>query len=253
MGRLAKPVLAANWKMNLGPAAAAAFVQRFTTAYAPRHDRTVILFPSALAFAATQAAAASRPDIHLGVQNVHAEEKGAFTGENSAAIARDAGAQFVLVGHSERRHVFGETDADTARKCAKVVEHGMVPVLCVGEKIEQRERGETEEVVLRQLREGLSALTQDAVLGCIIAYEPVWAIGTGRTATPDDAAAVHRVIRAALTQHVGDGARDIPVLYGGSVTPANANALLAADQVDGLLVGGASLDPVSWAAICTAG
>ena len=253
MGRHAKPVLAANWKMNLGPAAAAAFVHRFTSDYAPHHDRTVILFPSALAFAATQAAAASRPDIHLGVQNVHAEEKGAFTGENSAGIARDAGAQFVLVGHSERRHVFGETDADTARKCAKVVEHGMVPVLCVGEKIEQRERGETEEVVLRQLREGLSALSQGAVLGCIIAYEPVWAIGTGRTATPDDAAAVHRVIRAALTQHVGDGARDIPILYGGSVTPANANALLAADQVDGLLVGGASLDPVSWTAICTAG
>jgi triosephosphate isomerase (TIM) len=245
MARHAKPVLAANWKMNLGPTAAAAFVQRFTSDYAPRHDRTVILFPSA--------AAASRPDIHLGVQNVHAEEKGAFTGENSAGIARDAGAQFVLVGHSERRHVFGETDAETARKCAKVREHGMVPILCVGEKIEQRERGETEEVVLRQLRAGLSSLDSSAVLDSIIAYEPVWAIGTGRTATPDDAAAVHRVIRAALVELVGNGANEIPILYGGSVTPANAAALLAADQVDGLLVGGASLDPVSWTAICTAG
>jgi triosephosphate isomerase len=239
--------------MNHGPSAASDFVLRFMTEYARHNDRTVILFPSALAFAATKAAAAPRPDIRLGVQNVHAEEKGAFTGENSAAIARDAGAQFVLVGHSERRHVFGETDAETARKCAKVREHGMVPVLCVGEKIEQRERDETEEVVLRQLRTGLSSLDASAVHDAIIAYEPVWAIGTGRTATPDDAAAVHRVIRAALVELVGEGANEIPILYGGSVTPANAGALLAADQVDGLLVGGASLDPVSWSTICSAG
>ena len=238
--------------MNHGPSAAAEFVQQFLAAHPVRDDRTVILFPSALAFGAVRSALASRADVHLGVQNVHAEEKGAFTGENSAVIARDAGAQYVLVGHSERRHVFGETDAEVARKCAKVHEHGMVPVLCVGEKIEQREHGETEHVVLHQLRTGLSALDHEATLRAIIAYEPVWAIGTGRTATPDDAAAVHRVIRGALLDLVGDGATGIPILYGGSVTPANASALLAADQVNGLLVGGASLDPASWAAICGA-
>ena len=129
----------------------------------------------------------------------------------------------------------------------------MVPLLCVGEKFEQRENGETEQVVLQQLRTGLSNLDTKSVRGAIVAYEPVWAIGTGRTATPDDAAAVHRVIRAALVELVGDEANDIPILYGGSVTAANASALLAADQVDGLLVGGACLDPRSWAAICAAG
>lgn len=245
-----QPIFAANWKMNLGPTAAASFVTAFLGAHAASMDRTVIVFPSALAFATVREGVASRPDIRVGVQNVHAEEKGAFTGETSAAIAADAGAGFVLVGHSERRHVFGETDAEAARKCAKVHEHGMVPVLCVGEKIEQRERGETAQVVLHQLRTGLSALPPDAILGAIVAYEPVWAIGTGRTATPDDAAVVHRVIRAALVALVGDGARDIPILYGGSVTAANAAALLAADEVGGLLVGGASLDPAGWATIC---
>lgn len=252
MGAHLKPVMAANWKMNHGPSAATKFLDAFLSAHAAREDRTVILFPSALTFSTVKQGLASRSDVRVGVQNVHAEEKGAFTGETSAVIAADAGAAYVLVGHSERRHVFGETDAEAARKCAKVHEHGMVPVLCVGEKIEQRERGETEQVVLHQLRTGLSALSHEAVLGAIIAYEPVWAIGTGRTATPDDAAAVHRVIRAALVELVGEGAREIPILYGGSVTTSNAASLLAADQVDGVLVGGASLDPAGWAAICGA-
>jgi triosephosphate isomerase len=205
-----RPVLAGNWKMNLGPTAAGEFVRTFLSLHPSRSDGTVLLFPPALSLAAVRAALADRNDIRVGVQNIHAEEKGAFTGENSASIAKDAGAAYVLVGHSERRHVFGETDAEVARKCAKSVEHGMVPVLCVGEKIEQREHGETEEVVLHQLRAGLSALTHEQILGAIVAYEPVWAIGTGRTATPDDAAAVHRVIRAALTEMVGSGAADIP-------------------------------------------
>ena len=237
--------------MNLGPSAATAFVDTFVAQYSARDDRTVVLCPSAISFAAVHAATHARPDIRLGVQNVHTEEKGAFTGEISAVMAADAGASFVLVGHSERRHVFGETDAESAKKCAKVVEHGLTPVLCVGETIEQRERGETEQVVLHQLRTGLSALAHEAVREAVIAYEPVWAIGTGRTATPDDAAAVHRVIRAALVELVGNGAAEIPILYGGSVTPANAASLLAADQVDGVLVGGASLDPVGWASICS--
>ncbi|MDQ6634033.1 MAG: triose-phosphate isomerase, partial [Gemmatimonadota bacterium] len=238
-----RPVLAANWKMNLGPTQASAFLDAFLPRYAARHDRTVILFPSALSFAAVHAGTQRRPDIRLGVQNVHTEEKGAFTGENSVAIAADAGAAFVLVGHSERRHVFGETDAQAAQKCARVVQHGLTPVLCVGELIEQRERGETESVVLHQLRAGVSMLSHEAIRSMIVAYEPVWAIGTGRTATPEDATVVHRVLRRALTELIETGAAEIPLLYGGSVNVGNASALLATDQVDGLLVGGASLEP----------
>jgi triosephosphate isomerase len=245
-----RPILAANWKMNLTPSEATAFLGSFLPRYAPHTDRTVILFPAALAFAAVHRGTESRPDIRLGVQNVHTEEKGAFTGEISAAMAADAGASFVLVGHSERRHVFHETDAQVAHKCARVVQHGLVPLLCVGETIEQRERDETNDVVLHQLRTGLSMLSHEGIRSAIIAYEPVWAIGTGRTATPADASAVHRVIRAALGEMIAAGAGEVPILYGGSVNAANADALLAAPQVDGLLVGGASLDPAAWAHIC---
>lgn len=246
------PVLAANWKMNHGPTEAAAFLDDFLPRYARRENRTVIIFPPALALAAVRGALGGRPDISIGLQNVHSAEKGAFTGELSASMAADAGASFVLVGHSERRHVFGETDEQTAQKCARVAGAGLTPVLCVGELLEQRERGETEQVVLRQLRTGISMFSPAAVRTMVVAYEPVWAIGTGRTATPEDATAVHRVIREALGVQAGASAIDIPILYGGSVTAATAAALLAADQVDGLLVGGASLDAAGWAKICNA-
>jgi triosephosphate isomerase len=245
-----RPVLAANWKMNHGPTEAKAFLGTFLSRYAPRDDRTVVLFPPALTLAAVREGTRARSDIRLGVQNIHTAEKGAFTGESSAAIAADAGAAFVLVGHSERRHVFGETDAQAAQKCARAVAHGLTPVLCVGELLEQRERGETEAVVLAQLGAGISLLAPAEVQRMLVAYEPVWAIGTGRTATADDAAAVHRVIRGALGEQIGVGALEIPLLYGGSVNAANAATLLAADQVDGLLVGGASLEPAGWATIC---
>jgi triosephosphate isomerase len=250
MGIHQRPVFAANWKMNLTPTQASAFVRAFAAAYPARSDRSVILFPAALCVSAVVTELGDRPDIRVGVQNVHTEEKGAFTGESSAAMAKDAGTAYVLVGHSERRHVFGETDAQTAQKCARVEAHGLTPLLCVGETIAQREAGETEAVVLHQLRAGLSMLSDEEVLQGMIAYEPVWAIGTGRTATPDDASAVHRVIRAALVELAGEGAQEIPILYGGSVTTANASALLAADEVDGVLVGGASLDVAGWAKIC---
>jgi triosephosphate isomerase len=250
VSRKVPPVLAANWKMNIGPSEAAAFLASFLPRYAPRDDRTVVVFPPAVTLAAVRERLGTRPDIRLGVQNVHTAEKGAFTGEISAALAADAGAAFALVGHSERRHTFGETDAQTAQKCARAVAHALTPVLCVGELLEQREQGETTSVVLHQLRAGVSMLSPAAVRAMLIAYEPVWAIGTGRTATPDDAAAVHRVIRAALVEQVGADAAGIPILYGGSVNPANAAALLAADEVNGLLVGGASLEPEGWAAIC---
>ena len=181
-----RPVLAANWKMNYGPTHAREFLEAFLALYAPRADRTVILFPPAVTLTAVRDGTRARHDIRHGVQNVHTAEQGAFTGEISAALAADAGATFVLVGHSERRHVFGETDEQTAQKCARVAAKALTPVLCVGELLEQRERGATERVVLHQLRAGLSMLAPAAVRGMLVAYEPVWAIGTGRTATPDD-------------------------------------------------------------------
>ena len=248
-----RPVLAANWKMNHGPTEARAFVAAFLAAYTPKSDRTVAVFPPALSLAVVRDALAGRRDILLGVQNIHWEAKGAFTGENSAAMSRDAGAKLVLVGHSERRHVFGESDDATAKKCAAALAHSLTPMLCVGETIEQRETGITEEVVLRQLRVGLSLLEQGALARMLVAYEPVWAIGTGRTATPADASAVHVVIRRELERLSGsrDTAASVPILYGGSVNRDSARALLDAAEVDGLLVGGASLEAASWTAIAS--
>ena len=247
---LRRPVFAANWKMNYGPTDARAFAAAFAARWTPRADRTVIVFPPALSLSTLAHALGGRTDIAIGVQNIWTEAKGAFTGESSAAMAHDAGARYALVGHSERRHVFGETDAQTAKKCLAAARGGLVPILCVGELLEQREAGATEAVVLRQLRAGLAELAPDVMSAMAIAYEPVWAIGTGRTATPSDASAVHAAIRTALVERVTDAANDIPILYGGSVNAGNAASLLAAENVDGLLVGGASLDAESWAAIC---
>jgi triosephosphate isomerase len=244
-----RPVFAANWKMHHGPTAARAFVAAFLARFSPRPDRTVVLFAPAISVHPVVTARADRTDIKVGAQNIHTEEKGAFTGETSAPMARDAGAELVLVGHSERRHIFGETDDQAARKCAVAFAHGLSPILCVGETIAQRESGATNDVVLTQLRAGLAELDAPAVRQMAIAYEPVWAIGTGRTATPGDAASVHAVIRDALAAVVGRDAASVPILYGGSVTRQNAASLLAAPGVDGLLVGGASLDPEAWAAI----
>jgi len=244
-----KPVLAANWKMNHGPSDARAFMRTFLARYARRGDRSVIIFPPAATLPALVDATKERQDILLGVQNIHWEDKGAFTGEISAPIARDAGARFALVGHSERRHVFGEKDDDTRRKCAAAARAGLRPMLCVGEKLEERRAGETDTVVLRQLRAGVSDLDPAHMAQMLVAYEPVWAIGTGQTAEPRDASAVHAVIRTALVQLAGDRAKEIPILYGGSVNAGNAQALLSSPGVDGLLVGGASLDAEGWATI----
>ncbi len=245
-----KPIFAANWKMNHGPSDARAFMNRFLQITPRTSDRTLLFFPSALAFGAVAESARERPDIQLGVQNVHTQPSGAFTGENSALMARDAGARFVLVGHSERRHVFGETDEETGLKCALVTEAHLVPVLCVGETLAQREAGTTQEVVERQLAAGLANLDDTRVATMMIAYEPVWAIGTGRTATPEDASQIHTVLRAALAGRLGDkGAAAVPLLYGGSVNRGNSQTLLAAPNVDGVLVGGASLDADVWSSI----
>ena len=244
-----KPVFAANWKMNHGPSDGRAFLRAFL-AHLPRGDRrTLVFFPPAITVPSVVEALADRPEVFVGVQNVHHEAAGAFTGEISAPMARDAGARMVLVGHSERRHVFGETDEQTAKKCDLVIRAGLIPMLCVGETLDEREAGHTEAVVLRQLAAGLGGLDNAQVASVVIAYEPVWAIGTGRTATPDDASAVHAAIRRALRERVGDRAAVMPILYGGSVNRGNAKLLLAAPDVDGLLVGGASLDAGNWAAI----
>lgn len=247
-----KPVLAANWKMNNGPTQAREFMQSFLDQYPRQNDRTIMFFPPAISFGAVADSIADRRDILLGVQNVHWEDQGAFTGEISVAMARDAGARAILVGHSERRHMFGESDEQVAKKCAAAERAGVIPLLCVGEKAEQRDAGDAEAVVLSQLRAGLSELKNLAIREVIIAYEPVWAIGTGRTATPADAAAMHGVIRRELKELCGERALVTSILYGGSVNPANARSLLAADNVDGLLVGGASVDASSWLAIAQA-
>lgn len=240
-------IFAANWKMNHGPAAAADFLSTFLAHYPRQYDRKMIFFPSAVALAAAAREVKHRPDIEVGAQNVHWEDKGAFTGELSASMAREAGASFALVGHSERRHLFGESDEDTARKCVAAQRAGLTPLLCVGEKLEERERGEAEAVISRQLRAGLAQIQQGG--GLLLAYEPVWAIGTGKNATPEDAAAMHGHIRAELRAILGDRGSGAPILYGGSVSVGNVRALLQARDVDGVLVGGASLQPGTWSAI----
>ena len=248
-----RPVLAANWKMNNGPAAAKSFMDTFLAGYGVHADRTVIIFPPAVSLSTVSAAIGSRSDVIAGIQNIHWAEKGAFTGENSAPMARDAGARVVLVGHSERRHVFGETDAQCAKKCQAATKASLSFMLCVGETIEQREAGETERLVIHQLREGLSQTTNLISADFLLAYEPVWAIGTGLTASASDASAIHSVLRSELRQMIGTRADAIPILYGGSVNPGNATGLLAADDIDGLLVGGASVEASSWLTIAQAG
>ena len=240
------PILAANWKMNSGPTAAKAFMDAFLAGYKPRNDRTVIIFPPAVSLTAVASACAGRSDVLAGIQNIHWAEKGAFTGEISAPMAKDAGAQVVLVGHSERRHVFGETDAQCAKKCLAAAKAHISFMLCVGETIQQREAGETEALVVRQLREGLAQTPNLISADFMLAYEPVWAIGTGLTASAADASAIHSLLRSELRQMIGTRGDEIPVLYGGSVNASNAEHLLAADDVDGLLVGGASVEADSW-------
>lgn len=244
------PVIAGNWKMHKGPAAAREFFGQFKSRYSPRADRTVLFFPPAISLAAAVEMVQDRSDLELGVQNIHWAPQGAFTGETSAAMAFDAGARYTLVGHSERRHIFGETDEDVSRKTAAAIEAGLRPVVCVGETQDERREGRVDEVIRRQLGTAITGLDPTHKPLILVAYEPVWAIGTGVTATPADAAAAHAVLRALLADEMGsEGAARVPILYGGSVKPDNAAELLAAPEVDGLLVGGASLDPDSFAAI----
>jgi triosephosphate isomerase len=245
------PVIAGNWKMHKGPESARKFCREFAQVVPPSPDRTVLLFPPAVSLAAVREGLADH-DVGIGVQNIHWEAEGAFTGEVSARMAREAGAGFTLVGHSERRHVFGETDEETGLKVRAAVQAGLTPVLCVGETLDQRRAGELEAVILRQLEAGIEGLDDGAAGRILLAYEPVWAIGTGETATPDDAADAHGRLRGRLRERLGDAVDGIPILYGGSVKPHNAAELLSAPDVDGVLVGGASLDPRDFAKIAVA-
>ena len=238
-------IYAANWKMNHGPAEARSFAERFLALTAPVKGRSLWFFPPAVSIAPVYDLARKRPDVRVGAQNVHWEPKGAFTGEIAIPMAMEAGAKAVLAGHSERRRLFGETDEQVAKKAKAALHTGITPLVCLGETLAEREGGRTEHVIVRQLGAVLEALDPLEWARVVIAYEPVWAIGTGRNATPDDAAQVHELIRLELGRH-GVTVR-VPILYGGSVNAGNVLSLLARPQLDGVLVGGASLDPEGWA------
>jgi triosephosphate isomerase len=227
-------LIAGNWKMYKGPAEAAAFCRDLRERDLGGVDAVVC--PPFVSLAAAVSALADT-EIAVAAQNVHSEAEGAFTGEVSPPMLRELGVYGAIVGHSERRQYFGETDGGVARRAAGALEAGLSVIACVGETDEERERGATEDVLRRQV----SVLEAHEHL--VVAYEPIWAIGTGKTATPEQAQEAHAFIKSLL---------DVPVLYGGSVNPENAAALLAQSDVDGALVGGASLDVDSFAAICAA-
>jgi triosephosphate isomerase len=238
-------VYAANWKMHHGPSAARGFLDRFLELTRPVAERSLWFFPPAVSISAVCQAAAARSDVTVGAQNVHWEPKGAFTGELSLPLIMEAGAKLALVGHSERRHLFGETDEQIGRKVAAVLRAGIAPLVCVGETLAERETGRTEPVIVRQVNAVVERVPSAEWARVAVAYEPVWAIGTGRNATPDDAAQVHELIRFELGRR-GVTMR-VPILYGGSVNAGNVLALLARPELDGVLVGGASLEPEGWA------
>jgi triosephosphate isomerase len=224
-----------------------AFAERFLELTAPREHRALWFFPPAVSLQTLSQVMAKRSDVSVGAETLKREEKGAFTGETSCAMVKGAGGRGALVGHSERRHVFGETDAETAKKVRALFAAGLQPLLCVGEKLEEREAGRTEAVVARQLDAVLGELPKEEAGTLVIAYEPVWAIGTGKVAKAADASAVHAFIRTVFARH-GVTAR-VPILYGGSVNAGNALGLVAEAEIDGVLVGGASLEAEGWAEI----
>lgn len=257
-------IYAANWKLNKSPKEADAFFQDFLGrlpkgglgASPTGGKKQIVFFVPALTLSASLEAGrkSSGSNLELGLQNSYWEAKGAFTGENSASVAKEMGAEWLLVGHSERRSLFGETDADTAKKVAAGFQAGLAPMLCVGETLSEREAGKTIDVVRRQLQAVLQVEALKAKISSgsafVIAYEPVWAIGTGKVATPEQASEVHQAIRKILTNELGEKiAQAISILYGGSVKPDNAKAIGGMPDIDGFLVGGASLEPASFAGL----
>ena len=244
-----KKVIAANWKMFKTPDETFTFIQAFLREVSGHNRDEIVLCPPYVDIA-TAVQAARHSNVQIGAQNMHWEKEGAFTGEISARMIHAAGCTHVIIGHSERRQYFGETDDTVNRKLLAALDTGLVPIVCVGEVLQEREAGLTEEVLRRQVTGAFRTVSGDKAAPIIVAYEPVWAIGTGKTATPAIAADAHRVIRAEAAKAFGQSAADnLRILYGGSVKPDNAKALMSQSEIDGALVGGASLDPKSFTAI----
>jgi triosephosphate isomerase len=247
------PFIAANWKMYKTVHEAVAFVKEFRTLVKDVHDAEIVVAPP---FTAVRAVADAAHASVVGVagQDAYWEREGAFTGEVSATMLKEAGAEYVIIGHSERRRLFAETDQTVNRKLIAAVAAQLTPIACIGETLDERERGETLTVLDRQIKEGLDSLSGDQIAGLVIAYEPVWAIGTGRNATPEQAGEAHTHIRSRLRQWFGGPAADqCHIIYGGSVKPDNIRELSSLEDVDGALVGGASLDVRGFFEIVTRG
>jgi triosephosphate isomerase len=241
--------MAGNWKMYKTPAETTAFFEKFRPlAGQAEHCEVVICPPFTNLAAAVAATQGTR--IRIGAQNIAWAKEGAFTGEISGPMIVAAGATYAIVGHSERRQYFAETDETVLKRTQAALEFGLTPIVCVGERLEERESGHTEAVLARQFQQGIAGLSEQQFARIVIAYEPVWAIGTGKTATPEIAADTHRAIRAQVRAKFGKEAGEaIRILYGGSVKPDNTRTLMAQPEIDGVLVGGASLDAVSFASI----
>jgi triosephosphate isomerase len=241
--------MAGNWKMYKTPAETTAFFEKFGPLVANAdHCEVVICPPFTNLAAAVKATEGTR--IQIGAQNLYWAKEGAFTGEVSGPMIKATGCSHVIIGHSERRQFFGETDASVLKKTVAALENGLTPIVCVGELLEHREGGKTEVVLVEQCKGGICGLSPAQFASVVIAYEPVWAIGTGKTATPEIAADAHRVIRQQIREAFGaDAGNAVRILYGGSVKPDNVKSLMAQPEIDGVLVGGASLDPGSFASI----
>ena len=234
------PIIAGNWKAYKTVAEAVKYVKEFRLLVKDVTGVEIVLAPPFTALhPAAEAARAS--NIAIAGQNCYWEREGAYTGEVTAVMVREAGAEYVIVGHSERRTLFGETDATVNRRVTAAFAAGLTPIACIGETLDQRERSETFEVLDRQIKQGLDGLTADQVALLVVAYEPVWAIGTGRNATPVQAQEAHAHLRSVLRKQIGGGADAIRILYGGSVKPDNAREIMLQPDVDGGLIGGASL------------
>ena len=244
-----KKLIAANWKMYKTPVEAKAFVDAFLPLVAGYTRDEIALFPSPVLLP-TVVAACNASNVAVGAQNIHFAEEGAYTGETSVLQLKAVGGTHTLIGHSERRQYFAETNEIVNRKLHTALRHGLVPVVCVGEVLEEREAGNTAHVCRMQVACAFAGITPEAAAPIVIAYEPVWAIGTGKTATPEMAADAHKIIRAEVAKLFGDQiASNMRILYGGSVKPDNAAALMSQEEIDGALVGGASLKPDSFLAI----
>lgn len=248
-----KPLIVGNWKMNSNHLEAIQMVQKLSYRLdQPDYERVeVVVAPPFTSLRSLQVVIEQdRMQIGLGAQDVHWEEKGAFTGEISAAMLAKMAVDYVIIGHSERRQHFGETDETVNRKTRAVLAHEMHPIVCVGETLEQREAGEAEEVVVNQIKGALRRLDAGSLSGLSVAYEPIWAIGTGRTALPDDAGLIAGIVRETVHNVTSsEVAEQVRILYGGSVNPANIKEFMAKSHIDGALVGGASLDPDKFASI----